>query len=394
MLGLPEGTVRPSPTAYASLQRHAALFFPDRVEALRRSFIDTDLPVTGFDEAVPVSPPRHDLRNQRSRWRSLHREVQAQVATHPDSSAPADTLGAQMLGLEAEGARLIAMHANWLAERWAGCGFHRRPQRHSFPHRAILADQVSLRALELELGERVVILDLVDDELLRVERHSASASAHYCHVLVEVETGARGIALDLTREQLTAEIVEPLLAGKVVRIDGHAVRHDAPVIKITRTERDSAAFAREREQQMRKRGISDLSTDRRQLPIDCGQDVTTGFLGVMVPEVHKKISALGDPAVRTHTTILWIVFILGIATIIAGVVALILSSTGTTSLEIVGASLKTSNVGVACILGGGLIAWLGMRSVLRSMKDLEKLKIEAAQSKKRSRESRGNKADE
>ena len=45
----------------------------------------------------------------------------------------------------------------------------------------------------------MVILDLVDDELLRVERHSASASAHYFHVLVEVETGARGIALDLTR---------------------------------------------------------------------------------------------------------------------------------------------------------------------------------------------------
>lgn len=383
-LQLPAETVRPSPTAFASLQRQVALFFPERVEALRRAFEDAGLPVVGFDDIAPLSTPRLHLRELRQGLRSLHSDVTQLATKHPDAFVPVDALRAQLLKYEAEGARLTATHAPWLTDRWTACGHHRQARPSAYHRVSVLTDQVPLRALANELGERLELLSLVETEIIRIDERAHSASAHYFHVLAQNQDGTRAIANDLTRERLLSEIVEPLRAGNLVRVDGHAVSKNAPVLKIARTDRDTAALTREHDLRAKRSGIWDLSVNRRQLPIDHGEDVTALFLGPHV-QMSKPPPGEGEHVARIQHTIAWFGFILSLAAIAAGVVALILNSAGTSKLDFKFATIDTSSTGVACIGIGILGGILSLRSVLRNVKEMEQLRLEVAKAKKATR---------
>jgi hypothetical protein len=257
-LNVPPEVIRPSPMAYASLQRHVALFFPERVEMLRALYEEACLPVVGFDDVI-----------------------------------------------------------------------------------------------------------------------SQNARGEFFHVLAGFDAGAPAIANDLTREALMTSIVTPLLSGKAIRVDGHLIEPDHPRLKISRTEHNCAHYGRELELGQKRNGIVDFSINRRQLPLDQGTDVTREFLASLKPKKRNKTSS-EDLVARTHNTIVWLVFFLGLAATGAGVVAVVFRATGSTTLNLVGVGLDTSSVAVACIAIGLLIAWLAIRSVLRSMKDLAQIRANVA----------------
>lgn len=276
-LELPSEATRASPTAYASMQRLVSLFFPERIDPMRRAFEDAGLPVVGFDDAAPLSQSRLALRSLRAKWRHLRTQVSEQVAKSPDSFVPSSAVAQNVIPLESEGARLIETYAPWMSDQWLGCAFHRRPQA-GHGHRGLLPDEIPLLALLGECDERLAILDPLDDAIVKAEVHAASSSADFYHVRVRLDGDHVALANDLTLERLIADVATPLRAGKVVRIDGHAVTKRAPQIKITRTTRDAGAFARDHEQRMKRTGRWDFSIDVRTLPTEHGEDVTVRFL--------------------------------------------------------------------------------------------------------------------
>jgi len=83
-VGLSPDIVRPSPGAYASLQRHVSLFFPERSIELRRKFEAANLPVAGFEvaETELASPTRQDVQLLLKEWRPFHQQLQEHAATN------------------------------------------------------------------------------------------------------------------------------------------------------------------------------------------------------------------------------------------------------------------------------------------------------------------------
>ena len=376
-LGVPPESFRPSPTAYASIQRHVAIFFPQRVDAMRAQFENSGLPVVGFDEELPPSAARKAVRALLAELRPIFRDARERANKRANQLVETNVFSGQLVQLDAEGGRLIADHANWLCERWARCAQHLQPTLHTRPRVPV---QVSAADAADELEERISILELLDVEIVKSEANLASEQGEFFHVLASFDRGEPAIANDLSREMLTTTITGPLLAGKAIRVDGHLVEPDHPRLKLSRTARDAAHFRRELQLRQKRTGSFDVSVNPRQLPIDLGTDVTAQFLGSLKPKKNKNTS--GDPMERTHNTIVWLVFVLGLAAIGAGVVALVSSATGTTKLKLVGIGLDTSSVGVACIAIGLLIAWLAIRSVLRSMKDLAQIRANTSASRK------------
>jgi hypothetical protein len=55
-IGLSTRDLRPSPTAFAGLQRLAMEEYPDLAHRLRLRFLELELPTVGFDKAIPRSP--------------------------------------------------------------------------------------------------------------------------------------------------------------------------------------------------------------------------------------------------------------------------------------------------------------------------------------------------
>jgi hypothetical protein len=378
-LQAPPEAIRPSPAAFASLQRHVALFFPERVDALRTQYEEAGLPVVGFDDVAPLSPDRKELRSLLVEWRATLREVQERATTHPDQFIEADVLAGQLLKLEAEGTRLIAHHTAWLMERWVQCGLHRQPLPHA--RSRMLPRPVPIREIAAELRERIAILQLVEDTIAKSEAGLAATRGEFFHVLAGFEPDEPAILNDLTKESLMNSVVTPLLSRQTIRVDGHLIGIDHPRIKISRTDHSCAFYGRALELEQKRTGNVDLSINRRQLPIDRGIEVTTDFLGSLKPKKRNETS-IGDPVTRTHDTIIRLVFVLGLAAIGAGVVALVFRATGSTTLNLVGVGLDTSSVAVACIAIGLLITWLTIRSVLRKMRDLAQIRPNVTGSKR------------
>ncbi len=374
-LSLPVEAVHPSPTAYASLQRHVALFFPEQAERIRIEYEKEGLPVSGFNDGAPQSPARKELSSLLAEWRPELRILRERAETAPNHSIETDSLADQLLGLESEGARLIVQHATWLAERWAKCGSHR--QRENNANDDMVPRLVPIRDVASEVSQRIAILELVE-KAIRENEAAPNTQNPFFHVLASFDTGEPAIANDLTKDTLLSTVVMPLLANKSIRLDGHLVEPGHPRIKISRTEHNCAHYIRELELRQKRSGHIDFSIRHRQLPLDHGLDVTTELLG----SLESRVSS-GDTVARIHGTIIWIVGILGLAAIGAGVVALVFDSRGATKLNLVGVGLDTSNVGVACIAIGLVIVWLAMRSVLRSMRDLAEIRANSAVGKSR-----------
>ncbi len=379
VLGLPAEALAPSETAYASLQRLVSMFFPERVDDLRSKFVATGVPTTGFasdtDDPSP-SLARREVDALRKEWVPFGQDLDRAVASNPMGFLSLPKVGAQLAELEAEGSRLVALHAPWLADQWSACGYKRRPTSGTFERRGLMDNEVPLTVVAEEVRERLVLLELVAKEISRADEHAKSSSADYFHVLVQpVGSMKPAMSLDLTQEQLMSEIVGPRLAGKIIRVDGHSVGADMPVIKITRTERAAAAFAREHDATMRKRGIADLGTDRRRLPLELGEDVTNRFLGSLNPKpvASPAISPEGHVA-KVHQTIVWVFGAITLAAIAAAIVSFALNSSGNTSLELFGQDLRTTSVGVACIGIAVIALLLTVRAVLKNIENLAALK--------------------
>jgi hypothetical protein len=56
-LGFTAGALRPSPGTLSNMQRLVALYHPDRVRELKKSFQDLDLPINDFDKPFPMPSP-------------------------------------------------------------------------------------------------------------------------------------------------------------------------------------------------------------------------------------------------------------------------------------------------------------------------------------------------
>jgi uncharacterized membrane protein YbhN (UPF0104 family) len=84
-----------------------------------------------------------------------------------------------------------------------------------------------------------------------------------------------------------------------------------------------------------------------------------------------------NAALILHVIIVLIFGLLALACIIGGVFAIYLNANSQTSFDIFGAHLTTSNVGVALVALGLVIAFLTIRAVLRNQRDLAKLPTDA-----------------
>lgn len=289
VLELPHEVGRPSEMAYAGLQRLVSMFFPDRVDGLRASYLAAQLPVTGFASATEATETQRAVASLIMEWAPFAEDLDRAMSSQPMGFLSRQKIAGQLAKLESEGARLIALHTPWLSEQWIALTTRRQPQAGGLERRAFFDAEVSVAVIAAEIRERIAILEAVRREVDRLAANAESKSTHYFHVFAQDDSVKKGaVSNDLTEERLMAEVVEPLLAGKSVRIDGRAITADCPVIKIARTERVAAWFAREHDAKMQKRGISALGTDRRQLPFEHGADVTNKLLGAREQNAEKS----------------------------------------------------------------------------------------------------------
>jgi nucleoside phosphorylase len=191
-LSVSSDSIQPSSMAYASLQRHVALFFPGRVDELRAQYERAGLPVVGFDDAAPLSSARKEARSLLAEWRPVMRESRERAKAHPGHGITADSLATQLLKLEAEGARLITLHAPWLSERWARCGSRQQPGFHD--ESGMIPRDVSVASIAAELTERVAMLELLEDA---ISKNDATPAVGSGRTSARGETSAKRAKIDV-----------------------------------------------------------------------------------------------------------------------------------------------------------------------------------------------------
>ncbi len=112
----------------------------------------------------------------------------------------------------------------------------------------------------------------------------------YWHCHIEIDTGGKkrtsAIFNDLTIEELWQQVVNPWHSHRPFTVDGTIVRDFDKVqkIKITQTEYPQSYYADQHNVKMRSRGIADMATNRRLLPLSNGEDHTHEFLFSESPE--------------------------------------------------------------------------------------------------------------
>ena len=106
----------------------------------------------------------------------------------------------------------------------------------------------------------------------------------YWHCHIEVNTGGKkntsAVLNDLTIEELWQQVVSPWHAQRPFTVNGTIVRDYGKVqkIKITQTDHPQSYYAEQHNARMHRKGIADMATNRRLLPLSRGQDHTHDFL--------------------------------------------------------------------------------------------------------------------
>ncbi|HHJ16777.1 MAG TPA: DNA-binding protein [Gammaproteobacteria bacterium] len=106
----------------------------------------------------------------------------------------------------------------------------------------------------------------------------------YWHCHIEVDTGGKkntsAIFNDLTIKELWQQVVSPWHTHRPFTVDGTIVRDYDKVqkIKITQTEHPQSYYAEQHNASMQRKGIADMATNRRLLPLSKGKDYTHEFL--------------------------------------------------------------------------------------------------------------------
>jgi predicted nucleotide-binding protein len=106
----------------------------------------------------------------------------------------------------------------------------------------------------------------------------------YWHCHVEVDAGGKksttAIFNDLTIEELWQQVVKPWHLQRPFTVDGAIIRDYDKVqkIKITQTPHPQHYYAEQHNARMHNKGIADMATNRRLLPLSQGEDHTHEFL--------------------------------------------------------------------------------------------------------------------
>lgn len=113
----------------------------------------------------------------------------------------------------------------------------------------------------------------------------------YWHCHVEVDAGGKkstsAVFNDLTIEELWQQVIKPWRLKRPFTVDGVIIRDYDKVqkIKVTQTSYPQNYYAEQHNARMRGKGIADMATNRRLLPLSQGEDHTHEFL-------------FGDPIVK------------------------------------------------------------------------------------------------
>jgi len=104
----------------------------------------------------------------------------------------------------------------------------------------------------------------------------------YCHCLLILSDQKRDkkyILNDLTQDGLIENIIKPYVSNEQFMFDGYIINPKLiKRLKITETEHSVVYFANQHDAEMSRAGIADFATNRRELPIDQGEDITLDIL--------------------------------------------------------------------------------------------------------------------
>jgi predicted nucleotide-binding protein len=118
-------------------------------------------------------------------------------------------------------------------------------------------------------------------------------SYYHCHiVLAEQKRDKEYFLNDLDKEKLLKTIIEPYVTGEQFMFDGYIINpKQVKRLKVTETENGVSFYANKHNDEMARARIADFGTNRRELPINKGKDITIEILDDAKKASSAKIAA-------------------------------------------------------------------------------------------------------
>lgn len=109
-----------------------------------------------------------------------------------------------------------------------------------------------------------------------------SMSYYHCHVILADQKRTKEYILnDLTKQHLLDAIISPYVKNEQFIFDGYVINpKQVTRLKITETDHSVTYYADKHNESMIRAGIADFGTNRRQLPIDQGIDITLDIIKI------------------------------------------------------------------------------------------------------------------
>jgi predicted nucleotide-binding protein len=115
-------------------------------------------------------------------------------------------------------------------------------------------------------------------------------SYYHCHIiLAEQKRDKEFILNDLTKEHLLETILYPYVANEQFMFDGYIINpKQVKRLKVTETENSVTYYVQRHNESMKRAGIADFGTNRRELPINQGKDVTLELVKIAKEKTEIK----------------------------------------------------------------------------------------------------------